>query len=161
MRHPTSSPSPAFRAALLAGLLALPACSGAYADGTTEAAASLSVAQFEDVPIPDGLKLQTNLNQTYSYENGMYRKGAFVYTGTLAGEAVVEYALQNLPDYGWQLVSNTGSAAEGEGGAVLEFVRWPYRARYQIEDAEKGPTRLEVTYTTDFDSDRGDSGDGR
>ena len=135
---------PAFLA--FAALLAVVGCRTAPdADGSTESASGLTPVQFEDIPIIDGMTLETQMNRSHSYEAGSFRIGDLYYYGNVDRERVVSYMTERMGLHGWKLVGETREDRETE----LRFERRPYRTRCTIWTDSSDLTRMHVEYRTD------------
>jgi hypothetical protein len=110
--------------ALLPGLvLLLAGCRSMYEDAKKPAPdpdfdhASIARAQFEDIPVPEGFKLRTDVLQSYSYQCGSFRQGRLLYEGAPDPARAASYLRDRIPQHGWtQTIDST------DGGARrLEF----------------------------------------
>lgn len=134
------------RSARLAALLlltALTACLGSRRDGTTEAVSGLTPVQLSDVPVPDGMKLRSALNESHSYEVGRFRVADLHYFGNVPIREVASYLRDRMPLHGWRLVEEKVEETDGK----LVFERRPNRAVCGIS-LDGSVTRLHVGVRT-------------
>ena len=115
-----------------------------------EADLGLETVQFDDVPIPAGMTLRTEGQQSHSRVAGGYRYADFVYTGRVSESAVRDYLLERMPLHGWEVV-HVGETTEN--GQRLEFQRGLYDAACVIE-RDRNRTRLIVEVRTEPDRTR-------
>ena len=158
--------APCLAAPCLAVLcLALPiACTSVDRDGTTVEASGLTAQQLPDIPVPDGLLLQTGLNESHSFESGRLRHADLFYYGSLSVAEVRDYMIERMPLHGWRQVESPGESptdaapsagtepstrpAGGEERAELEFERRPNRAHCSIWVDSGSVTRMHVAVRT-------------
>jgi hypothetical protein len=126
-----------FAATVLSTVLV--ACTGMDRDGTTEAASGQTPVQFSDIPVPDGMTLQQDLNQSHSYEYGQFRVADLHYYGKLPVAEIAEYLEARMPKHGWVL-----SGAQRGTPAELTFTRGRQRVRCRIEVDSISVTRMHV-----------------
>lgn len=127
----------------LAVSVLLGACTGMNRDGSTEQASGLTAVQFADIPVPDGMKLQTGLNESHSYESGQFRFADLFYFGNLPTAEVTDYMKRRMALHGWQLIDEkTGERSE------LVFVRRPNRVRCEVWVDNSSVTRMHVEVRT-------------
>lgn len=134
------------------------ACTGMHRDGTAAEASGLTAVQFRDVPVPDGMVLQTGLNESHSYEAGRFRFADLYYYGNLPVAEIAEYMKRRMALHGWQLVEETGgrpaeaSAGAGDDPATARsetlFERAPNRVRCEVWLDSSGVTRMHVEVRT-------------
>jgi hypothetical protein len=68
--------------------------------------------QFEDIPVPMGLSLDTSTGKSFSMESGSFRYGEFVYRGDATVEDVVAFVQRRMPVQGWVLVEDNSDPLE-------------------------------------------------
>jgi hypothetical protein len=143
MRIASSARFPSAVALVLAvALLLLAACRSAPdRDGTT---ASPPV-QFADIPVPDGMTLETLMNRSHSYEAGDFRFGDLYYYGNLPVADVASYMTQRMAVHGWTLAGEQRQERRVE----LLFERRPHRTTCTIWKDSSDVTRMHVQVRTD------------
>jgi hypothetical protein len=125
-------------AVLLLSLGAL-GCAGVDRDGTTEAASGQTPVQFSDIPVPDGMRLQQDLNQSHSYEVGGFRVADFHYFGNLPVDEIAAYMEARMPQHSWTLrEQRAGEERE------LVFVRGREQVRCRLHVDSLSVTRMHV-----------------
>src|SRR5262245_50913943 len=151
------------RAPLPGVLLLLAGCRSVYEDAKKPAPdpdfdhASIARAQFEDIPVPEGFKLRTDLLQSYSYQCGSFRQGRLLYEGAPDPAHAASYLRDRIPQHGW-----TATTDSTEGGArKLAFRKGRSVLRCDLRRASRGQpelTLLLVTIEPDLDLDKGNAG---
>ena len=81
----------------------------------------LSRVQFDDIPCPPGFSFRNHRNESYSFADGGFRKGRFVYWTTEPAKTARARYLEFMAKdpYNWSLVSAPGGE-EDEGPWVFE-----------------------------------------
>ena len=130
--------------AALVGVLALGACAGTWRDGTTEESSGLTPLQFGDIPCPDGMRLQTGLNESHSIEVGSFRYGDLYYYGSLPVPDVADYMKRSMPRHAWELVSEDWN----DGRVVQTWERVPQSVRCEVFEDSGGVVRMQVHVRT-------------
>ncbi len=130
--------------AALVGVLALGACAGTWRDGTTEESSGLTPLQFGDIPCPDGMTLQTGLNESHSIEVGEFRYGDLFYYGSLPVPDIADYMQRSMPRHAWELVSEEWN----DGRVVQTWRRVPQTVRCEIHEDASGVVRMHVHVRT-------------
>lgn len=121
-------------------LVAANACSSQpVTDGVT-------AVQFKDVVVPDGLRLKTDGNASYSREEASWRHGRFEYVGQADVQAAANYVRERMPQHSWTKVRDEVAA---ETGVRMRFERGIYATDYSISRSE-GTTVMVVDYSTDY-----------
>ncbi|MCC6671355.1 MAG: hypothetical protein IT458_09860 [Planctomycetes bacterium] len=131
---------------ILAGLcLALPACKS---DGSASSGKGdgVSAVQFDDIPVPDGMKLVSQHHESHSVQVGGYRYADFVYRGSDPIDQVAAYMLQRMPQHSWKAVKEDASSADTR---VLRFERDAYRVECTIT-RESRTTTMNVQVRTNL-----------
>ncbi|MBK8980553.1 MAG: hypothetical protein IPM29_32015 [Planctomycetes bacterium] len=128
-------------------MLGAAACVGPRSDGSTEAVSGTTFLQFDDVPVPDGMELQTGMNQSFSHVSEPFRFGDFHYAGSVPFGQVVSDMRAKMPLFGWSEVGIHDSDQRAE----LEFLRRPYHVRCEIAALDSGRVKMLVEYRTDFE----------
>src|SRR5262245_40562622 len=111
------------RAPLPGVVLLLAGCRSVYEDAKKPAPdpdfdhASIARSQFEDIPVPEGFKLRTDLLQSYTYQCGSFRQGRLLYEGAPDPARAASYLRDRVPQHGW---TQTTDSTEG-GARKLEF----------------------------------------
>ena len=111
--------------ATLLGLLLLPACRSLYEDAKKPLPdpdlenISIARSQFDDIPVPEGLKLRTETLESYSYQCGSFRQARLIYEGSTEPGRVAGYLRDRLPLHGWSATSE----ALQKAGRHLEFTK--------------------------------------
>lgn len=139
---PSSLPRRAGLGAFL-GVLAMATIPGCAVD---PAANGVDAVQFQDVVVPDGLRLRDRAHESYSREEAGWRHGHFEYVGQTDVQAAADYVRARMPQHNWSKVQDT---VEAEAGVRLRFERGIYRADYAFTRGE-GSTIMVVDYTTDY-----------
>ena len=129
---------------LLVATVALVSCAGAGGDGSAEEVSGLTPVQFDDIPVPDGMRLDVNLHESHSFEVGSFRIGEFHYSGTMSPKAVEDYMRQRMPLHDWRIVDET----RADKRVDITFRRMPHRADCRIWTDVRGVTRLLVEVST-------------
>ncbi len=130
--------------ATIAALTVLAAC-----QGLPRGQDGVSSVQFQDVVVPDGLKIVDNAHQSHTVEAASYRNGRLVYTGAVRAEDAVAYVRERLPLHNWTLVQEDTANPDR---TKLRFERGYYVQEYLFTRRD-GKTEMVVDYTTDY-SDR-------
>lgn len=103
----------------------------------------MAAIQFDDIPVPDGLRLKTSAHESHSYEVDGFRFGDFEYYGVMRAEKAVSYMRDRMAVHGWAL----RDSSVGETAADLVFWRRPYETKCRIwQDASI--TRMKVAVRT-------------
>lgn len=102
--------------------------------------------QFQDVVVPDGLRILDSEHQSYSRQEASWRQGHFVYLGATPVADAANYVRTRMPQHSWQMVADQ---ATDEGVVKLGFVRGAYVADYVFERRD-GRTQMIVDYKTDY-----------
>jgi hypothetical protein len=127
-------------AALFACAFGLGACAAEPDDSTT-----VQAMQFQDVVVPNGLRIREGQHQSYSREEAGWRHGRFEYTGQLEVATAANYVRERMPQHGWTKAQDEANAE----ATKLRFDRGIYRAEYTFLRSE-GATTMVVDYTTDY-----------
>ncbi len=128
--------------AVLASLCVL-AGSCAGPNGNQAEDLGLHEIQFDDIPVPDGLRLK---KAAHSYQVESFRFGDFEYYGLMKSERAVAYMKDRMAIHGWELQD----ANEREADASLSFWRRPYRTDCRIWQ-DSSLTRMKVSVRTQVD----------
>ncbi|MBK8099188.1 MAG: hypothetical protein IPK26_18930 [Planctomycetes bacterium] len=128
-----------------AGLLSvLSACQGPGDASGDEP--GLTAVQFQDVAVPDGFLLKSDLRESYSREERGWRIGHFVYThNSVRVDDASAHLRARMPQHNWTLV---GDEQVDEQSRRLRFVRTPYSVEYLL-NRQDGITRMTVDYRTE------------
>jgi hypothetical protein len=111
----------------------------------------VSSTQFEDIPVPDGLRLRERMHKSDSIVVGDYRYGNFVYTGSVPAAEVASYMRERMPQHAWQLVAEDEDA---KGNQTLSFRRGKYTADCSLGRTEDKATQMTVKVRTELDEDK-------
>ncbi len=143
MSHrPHRRSSAAFAAA---ALLVFAACRSAPdQDGSAESASGLTPVQFADIPIPDGMVLETQMHRSFTYEVGDFRLGDLYYYGNLPIDSVASYMSERMALHGWKQVGEDHT----ERATDLHFERRPHRADCRIWKDDSDVTRMHIAVST-------------
>ena len=106
----------------------------------------VTAVQFKDVVVPDGLRLKTAGNASYSREEAGWRHGRFEYVGQADVQTAANYVRERMPQHSWTKVRDEVAA---ETGIRIRFERGIYAADYSIARSD-GTTVMVVDYTTDY-----------
>lgn len=88
----------------------------------------LDKIQFDDIPVPRGLRLPTLRNESFSYTSEGFRVGRMVYKGVVNATDVREHYLTTMPlePYGWSRAANKDDSPNSlffsKGGERCEIV---------------------------------------
>ncbi|MFO1076540.1 MAG: hypothetical protein U1E73_02305 [Planctomycetota bacterium] len=102
--------------------------------------------QFQDVVVPEGLRMVDDAHQSHSVEQASWRFGRFVYLGAVRPADAASYVRQRMPLHNWELVTDEAKDATT---TRLQYRRGYYCAEYSFTLSE-GRTQLVVDYTTDY-----------
>ncbi len=111
----------------------------------------VSSTQFEDIPVPDGLRLRERLHKSDSVVVGDYRYGNFVYTGSVPVAEVASYMRDRMPQHAWELI---GEDQDAKGNTTLNFRRGKYTADCTLGRTEDKTTQMTVTVRTTLDDEK-------
>lgn len=108
-----------------------------------------TVAQFDDIPVPDGLKLMAD-NQSHSvaWADAEFRHGEFRYDGRRSATEIEAFLVERMPQFGWRLRGREVAEESGNPVAILRFRRSPDNAVCYVEDVEDEFTQLKILVTT-------------
>ena len=103
--------------------------------------------QFDDIPVPDGMKLQEHNHKSDSAVIGEFRYANFVYTGTVPVAEVSAYLRDRMPQHRWHL---TRDEVKPSGEEYLRFRRGKYVADCSLAQDEeiKATTHMKVAVRT-------------
>jgi hypothetical protein len=113
------------------------------------------VLQFDDIPVPDGMKLKDEPKHVSdSVVIGEFRYANLVYEGTVPVPELSAYLRDRMPQHAWRL---TRDEEEGSGGEFLRFRRGKYVADCQLsKDKEiEAFTRMQVAVRTTREPETG------
>ncbi len=127
--------------ALLAALT-LTACAATDPSGAN----GVSAVQFQDVVVPNGLRLKDAGHESYSRDEAGWRQGHFVYTGQIDLATAASYVRERMPQHSWAKVHDEEAA---ETGLRMRFERGIYKADYSFSRSD-GATMMVVDYATDY-----------
>lgn len=119
------------------------ACQGATATLVAPEDYGTSAIQFDDVPIPAGLRLATSPASSHSHAVGTFRHGDFEYSGHVPIERVVEYMRNRMAVHAWELVGFETT----ETATDLTFTRRPYEVVCRVFE-ESALTKMRVSIRT-------------
>lgn len=108
----------------------------------------VAATQFQDIVVPDGLRLIDDAHESASVEAASYRQGHFVYSGSTRREEAANYVRQRMPQHNWVLVADEAVDANTNR---LRFVRGHYSAEYKFIRMD-GRMQMVVDYQTDYSS---------
>lgn len=128
--------------AVLASVALFGACSSPLPRGED----GVNALQFQDVVVPDGLRLVDDAHQSHSSEAGSYRQGRFLYMGQVRPTDAAAYVRQRMPLHNWELVADE---AKDASTTRLQYRRGYYCAEYTFTLTE-GRTQMVVDYTTEY-----------
>lgn len=106
----------------------------------------VSSMQFQDVVVPDGMRILDTEHQSHSRQDSSLRQGHFVYLGSSPVADAANYVRARMPQHNWKMVADEVAA---DGTVRLGFVRGIYEAAYQFERRD-GRTQMIVDYKTDY-----------
>jgi hypothetical protein len=117
---------------------------GAEADTATT-----SGQQFNDIPIPEGYRMQNERLQSYVTEAASYRAGHLYYTGNGRTLDAVSYFEQRMPHHGWTLVDRSTTA---EGPSSMIWRKGSTAAKIEIAaNSKSGLVDIEIRVGTSLD----------
>lgn len=134
------------RHVLLVVSLTVAAMAGSCATPDPASADGVSVVQFTDVVVPDGLQLRDVAHESHSKSEAAWRMGHFVYTGQTGVQAAASYVRERMPQHNWTQMSDK---VLEDGAVQMRFERDVYSAEYVFRRAE-GATQMVVDYDTQF-----------
>src|SRR5712691_8766055 len=127
-------------------LLLLCACkysgSTAVVPTAPEQGDGVSAIQFQDIVVPDGLKLRDSYHESYSIEETGWRLGHFVYSGLPHLEESSAHVISRMPQHSWSLLADEKT---DESTRKLRFARGRYFADYSFR-RQDGITQLVIDY---------------
>jgi len=107
------------------------------------------VEQFADVPVPEGFRLLTDANRSWSRSQGSFRAARLYYTGGQRLAEVQRYLRERMPAYGWELESEE---ANGHQAVIQRWIKHSDPAVHytiRVDLVGKGPsTDLSYVYAT-------------
>lgn len=128
--------------------VAIAACSSAPEEAPASGGGlGVTAIQFQDVVVPDGLRMNERFNESHSIEEAGYRHGRFQYSGQTRVEDACAHLLQRMPQHAWTLASDE---QVDKATRKLRFVRGRYTADYTLVRTD-GITTMVVEYRTDAD----------
>lgn len=127
-------------AALSACLFGLGACAVEPDESTT-----VQAVQFQDVVVPDGMRIREGQHQSYSREEAGWRHARFEYAGQVEVTTAADYVRERMPQHGWSKAQDEAA----EAATKIRFERGIYRAEYTFSRSD-GATVMVVDYTTDY-----------
>ncbi len=140
-RHDGSLPHSSRRAGLVALAAVLAAC--ATDPGANE---GVTAVQFQDVVVPNGMRLKAAGHESASIDASGYRQARFEYVGQADVQVAADYVRERMPQHNWAKVTDEAVA---EVGQKIRFERGIYRADYTFARSE-GLTIMVVDYSTDY-----------
>lgn len=96
--------------------------------------------QFDDVAVPDGMVLKSDLNESYSRQTLAERIGHFEYYGPGTVDERQDYMRRRMPLNGWELIDEKTEA----GGVELTFDKHPDISVCRIWKDESDVLRMVV-----------------
>lgn len=108
----------------------------------------VSVVQFQDVVVPDGMTLVDRFYESHSREEAGWRFGHFVYVGQPQLQDACAHLLQRMPQHLWRLASDE---TPEEATRKLRFERGRYVADYTLQRVD-GVTHMVIDYRTQIES---------
>jgi len=112
----------------------------------------VSAIQFEDIPVPDGLRLQERAHSSDSLELGEYRYANFSYVGGVPVAEVSSYLRDRMPQHKWTLLAEE---TDPDGNDTLSFRRGKYTAECRLQHEESSArTTLDIVVRTTLDPRR-------
>ena len=130
---------------LLSILLASPACKTAEQEAAVDH--GVSAVQFQDLVVPDGMKLVDRYHESHSREEAGWRFGHYVYTGPPQVDDACSHLLLRMPQHSWRVVGDDHPDAATR---KLTFARGRYVADYTIH-RQDGLTEMVIDYRTEIE----------
>ncbi|MCA8941692.1 MAG: hypothetical protein KDB80_03960, partial [Planctomycetes bacterium] len=121
------------------------ACQGTAPQLTAPEDFGTSAIQFDDVPIPSGMRLATGPGFSHSHAVGSFRYGDFEYSGHVPVERVVEYMRSRMAVHAWDLAEFETS----ELATDLRFTRRPYVVTCHVFE-QSATTKMQVSVRTEI-----------
>ena len=118
--------------------------------GANSAGDGVNATQFQDMVVPDGLRLRDRGHESYSRQEASWRMGHFVYEGRTGVDEAIGYVRQRMPQHNWNMVGEELA----EPVPRLRFERGIYTAEYTFERRD-GSTQMVVVYNTDYTRNTG------
>lgn len=106
---------------------------------------TVQAVQFQDVVVPDGLRIREGQHQSYSREEAGWRHARFEYAGQVEVTTAADYVRERMPQHGWSKAQDDAA----EAATKIRFERGIYRAEYTFSRSD-GATVMVVDYTTDY-----------
>ena len=103
-----------------------------------------SAVQFQDIVVPQGLKLVERFAESHSREAAGWRYGHFEYVGQTTIQEACSHLLDRMPQHSWQLVSDKSDDPKTRH---IQFKRGAYVVDYRLE-RNFGETHMVVDYDT-------------
>ncbi|MEO0478172.1 MAG: hypothetical protein AAF196_01700 [Planctomycetota bacterium] len=111
------------------------------------------VAQFDDIPVPDGLELiEDEQSHSVQWVDAKFRHGQFRYEGRRSATEVEAFLLDRMPTFGWRLLGQESADESGNPVSILRFRRPQDNATCYVEDVGDEYTNLKITVTTVTDA---------
>jgi hypothetical protein len=107
----------------------------------------VSAVQFQDLVVPDGMRIQETNHESHSREEQGWRFGHFVYSGQPKVEDACAHLLLRMPQHQWRLVQDQ---QESTTARRLRFARGRYSAEYRL-DRQDGVTQMTIEYRTEIE----------
>ncbi len=142
----TFAPVARSRPLTLAALLILGSC--ASTEGTGDGDRGVSAVQFQDVVVPDGMKLLDQFHESHSRETGGWRFGHFEYIGSPPVQDACAHLLLRMPQHLWRLATDESPT---DSTRKLRFERGRYVADYMLQRID-GVTHMVIDYQTQIES---------
>lgn len=108
----------------------------------------VAAVQFQDVVVPDGMKLIDQYHESHSREEAGWRFGHFVYVGQPPIQDACSHLLLRMPQHLWRLSADEATA---ENARKLRFERGRYVADYSLQRID-GVTHMVIDYRTEIES---------
>jgi len=106
----------------------------------------VSAVQFQDLVVPDGMRIQDANHESHSREEEGWRFGHFVYSGQPKVEDACAHLLLRMPQHQWRLVKDDQAATSRR----LRFARGRYSVEYTL-DRQDGVTQMTIDYRTEIE----------
>lgn len=131
-------------------LCALTACIAACKSTEVELSNDhgVTAVQFQDLVVPDGMKMLDRYHESHSREEAGWRYGHYVYSGQPKLDDVAGHLLLRMPQHSWVVASDE---RPDDSTRRLRFTRGRYVAEYTIT-REHGSTVMVIDYKTQIES---------
>lgn len=104
----------------------------------------ISAVQFQDLVVPQGMKLVERFAESHSREAAGWRYGHFEYVGQTQIQDACAHLLERMPQHSWQVIKDDASTPQARH---IQFKRGAYVVDYRFE-RNFGETHMVIDYDT-------------